>query len=616
MRRNKKKKEKANKKKGRWRRNSFSRSRSPSIIIEGRFSRSVSPLSPPGVATGPKKHRRGRSATPSPPRKKQKEGKASKKTGGLKGVKGNNKRTIAGSGPAKKGKAKKSKRLQDNDIIIEGAVIGSKPGKKKKNRRNAVGGPNLAHLDDDLSLLNTHVSSEIADKEVYASGDKIMVSVNFRSNRNAAAVSPVKKPRPKNMTVTQKPVCVIDIMSSPYKIIEASPKEVVDVFSDDEDKNKKVGANNNNSLRSQQQKTSKQRATQPGPVDNSAPHKTPSPKENSEKLVQQQQQQTQQQQIPVEPIIVGGDLIIHTGHKGPCTPPPMGETMISLTKGPQTPSDLPDDSYDPCNPTESPDISWENPRQNQSDGELNQSSDSSLHNLDFNDAITNNGGKEDQHLNSLLTTAAKVIPMLFGDGIGGIATNGNGQGRATNASTDYGHDNDKMDLPVDMDMDSPTSPQSSDMSDIFEPPLNTPLTNKKLNKNTQRMHKNESSRAIQKKGAKASAGKLVHMKVVDDKLRIIDDVPSSAVEMVVKEKFLRKVQRQERAVEEIKMVLKPFYNRKKIDKDAYKEILRKCVPKVCHSKNGDINPLKIQKLVNGYVKKYNYLKKKGLQRTF
>jgi len=44
--------------------------------------------------------------------------------------------------------------------------------------------------------------------------------------------------------------------------------------------------------------------------------------------------------------------------------------------------------------------------------------------------------------------------------------------------------------------------------------------------------------------------------------------------------FLKKVQRQERAVDEIKLVLKPHYNRKKIDKDIYKEILRKCVPKV------------------------------------
>ena len=42
-------------------------------------------------------------------------------------------------------------------------------------------------------------------------------------------------------------------------------------------------------------------------------------------------------------------------------------------------------------------------------------------------------------------------------------------------------------------------------------------------------------------GSKASAGKLVHMKVVDDKLRIIDDVPSSAVEMAVKEKVSSKL---------------------------------------------------------------------------
>lgn len=100
------------------------------------------------------------------------------------------------------------------------------------------------------------------------------------------------------------------------------------------------------------------------------------------------------------------------------------------------------------------------------------------------------------------------------------------------------------------------------------------------------------------------------MKLIDDKLRIIDDVPTSAVEMAVKEKvllltgdkipkliklrhlikykllflfffqFLKKVQRQERIVEEIKMVLKPFYNKKKIGKDSYKDIMRKCVPKV------------------------------------
>ena len=45
--------------------------------------------------------------------------------------------------------------------------------------------------------------------------------------------------------------------------------------------------------------------------------------------------------------------------------------------------------------------------------------------------------------------------------------------------------------------------------------------------------------------------------------------------------FLKKVQRQDRIVEEVKLVLKPAYNTRRITKEAYKEILRKTVPKVC-----------------------------------
>ena len=40
------------------------------------------------------------------------------------------------------------------------------------------------------------------------------------------------------------------------------------------------------------------------------------------------------------------------------------------------------------------------------------------------------------------------------------------------------------------------------------------------------------------------------------------------------------MQRQDRIVEEVKLVLKPAYNDGKITKEAYKEILRKTVPKV------------------------------------
>ena len=48
---------------------------------------------------------------------------------------------------------------------------------------------------------------------------------------------------------------------------------------------------------------------------------------------------------------------------------------------------------------------------------------------------------------------------------------------------------------------------------------------------------------------------------------------------------MKKVQRQDRIVEEVKLVLKPAYNTRKITKDAYKEILRKTVPKVSFSES-------------------------------
>ena len=44
--------------------------------------------------------------------------------------------------------------------------------------------------------------------------------------------------------------------------------------------------------------------------------------------------------------------------------------------------------------------------------------------------------------------------------------------------------------------------------------------------------------------------------------------------------FLKKLNRQERVVEEVRLALKPYYTTKKISKGDYKEILRKCVPKV------------------------------------
>lgn len=94
---------------------------------------------------------------------------------------------------------------------------------------------------------------------------------------------------------------------------------------------------------------------------------------------------------------------------------------------------------------------------------------------------------------------------------------------------------------------------------------------------------------------------------------------------------MRKLNRQERVVEEVKLVLKPHYNKKHITKDDYKDILRRAVPKVsaqkylntvnqthfnyflflqiCHNRTGEINPKKIQKLIEAYVKKFRHRRK-------
>ncbi|XP_067850374.1 PHD and RING finger domain-containing protein 1 [Heptranchias perlo] len=75
------------------------------------------------------------------------------------------------------------------------------------------------------------------------------------------------------------------------------------------------------------------------------------------------------------------------------------------------------------------------------------------------------------------------------------------------------------------------------------------------------------------------------------------------------ENYIKKLHVQERAVEEAKLALKPYYQSKEITKEEYKEILRKAVQKICHSKSGEINPVKVANLVKGYVEKYKHIRK-------
>ncbi|XP_055636764.1 general transcriptional corepressor trfA-like [Toxorhynchites rutilus septentrionalis] len=86
-------------------------------------------------------------------------------------------------------------------------------------------------------------------------------------------------------------------------------------------------------------------------------------------------------------------------------------------------------------------------------------------------------------------------------------------------------------------------------------------------------------------------------------LEMLDDIPNSAVDLQIKEKLIQKLQRQERIIEEVKHFLKPHFNKKRLNKDEYKDIMKKSVPKICHSRSGEINPAKIQNLITAYVKK-------------
>ncbi|KAK6183923.1 hypothetical protein SNE40_006491 [Patella caerulea] len=101
----------------------------------------------------------------------------------------------------------------------------------------------------------------------------------------------------------------------------------------------------------------------------------------------------------------------------------------------------------------------------------------------------------------------------------------------------------------------------------------------------------------------------------DASRRGFDEFPSSAVDLVKKQKYVRKLHLQERVVEEVKLAIKPFYSSKKISKEEYKEILRKAVPKICHSKAKDVNPMKVKLLVEGYVNKFQVKHKKKLDKA-
>lgn len=75
------------------------------------------------------------------------------------------------------------------------------------------------------------------------------------------------------------------------------------------------------------------------------------------------------------------------------------------------------------------------------------------------------------------------------------------------------------------------------------------------------------------------------------------------------------MQIQEKAAQEVKLAIKPFYQNKDITKEEYKEIVRKAVDKVCHSKSGEVNSTKVANLVKAYVDKYKHSRKGSQKKT-
>jgi hypothetical protein len=319
--------------------------------------------------------------------------------------------------------SKKNRVVLDEDLNSSPPPLRSSLVSTKKTKKAAKKAKKRSSQQHDIFLSN---SSSVADKEVFASGDKIMVSVNFKNTKSAAVEAAAFK----------KPCVIIDVMSSPYQVIENSPQPIIDVLSEDDEANCIEAA-------LEAAEADKVVVAAMEPMEDTAANNI--------------DQQT--------------EAVVST-HRGPCTPPPMSENL-DLARGPQTPTENPMDSYDPCNPTESP-------------GDLN------------NEPLLRSGSSASSSSNkdeySLLKSAANTIPFLMEDsliqrlesGVGGGKSGGvqnNNSSSLIEAVNSNGNNNDSNDLPVDMDMDSPFSPQSSELSDIFEPPsLTTPLTNKKMGK--------------------------------------------------------------------------------------------------------------------------------------
>lgn len=98
-----------------------------------------------------------------------------------------------------------------------------------------------------------------------------------------------------------------------------------------------------------------------------------------------------------------------------------------------------------------------------------------------------------------------------------------------------------------------------------------------------------------------------------DEVAVVEDyIPGSAVELCREGKLVRKLEFRRRVEEEVKFALGPYFNSRRVNKDEYKTIMRKVVPKICRSRSGTVDPPKIARFVRAYVNKCRSVRKRGV----
>ncbi|XP_044760744.1 uncharacterized protein LOC123318198 [Coccinella septempunctata] len=594
-------------------------------------------------------------------------------------------------------------------------ILQNDQNKKKKDKRKKTGKKGREMVEKRTKRKKKDHTPP-PSKEVFASGDNILVSVSFNkenerrerdvfTKKKKEAEEKEKKKRSlrrkkKNQELsTVKPVAIIDLERSPFRELTPSPKDII-VLSDEDHVENNAADDAQDVCDSSQQVASPENVpvymtgpkTPPEPqVKFSLPSKQPAlrPLINNP-LHDPEDEITHEQEREEEEEDEDGEMReLSDTHKGPNTPP----------EPPNSPPSSPD-AYDPFEPTKSrspspdqgktapaedgekrnelsaekiavipsltPPLADIQPADSQSSLLISRESSKSPEqvnrsaqpinksqtlpfapaaNLLTSTPVSTNAGA--QRINILSSTILGnvsstipqrgiVLPNVKLSPVKNAVKQAAGKGATANAQsnksnkTSQNGQNESSEA-ISLDFDSPYSPGSSDYEDLFEPPPEV-VTKKTLNKSApvapakdatkpknafdslfdtpvNKLKKIHVSLDKSTKGKKSKGTKIVGVKLDEDHLKILDELPNSAVEMQVKDKFLKKLNRQERVVEEVKLVLKPYYNKKKIDKEEYKDIMRRAVPKICHNKSGEINPTRIKNLIEAYVKKIRHSKK-------